>query len=403
MNKRMVKTAGLTALSAVVLMTGCGKINPNETLVTINTADGTKDTITLGYGNFVARYQQAMLDQYMLSYYGEGMWSSDMSGSGSTLQDEVKDGALDDMESQYLTKVHAADYSIELAEDQKKAITEAATKFIAENPEETVETMGATQEIVEQYLENRTYYTLVSDAAKKAADPDITEDDCWMRSFTYVLYDTTGKKGEDGSLTPYTDEEVAELKENAKKLAAAEDFDAEVEAQGVQTSTYSYLKGETEDEQMDMKLIEAAEKLKEGQVSSAIGVADVGYYVIRLDSDHDEDASLNKRQSLQSDAFNELMEKWKAEITWKVNDKAWKKVEFNTLFKAPEAKTEEGAEATTESTEPAETTETTEEKSEESTEVTEETTQEDTSAEEQKTEETSEENSDETTEETVAE
>ena len=88
-------------------------------------------------------------------------------------------------------------------------------------------------------------------------------------------------------------------------------------------------------------VIDAAEKLSEGDVSDVIEVDGVGYYVIRLDADHDEDASKTKRESLQTEAFNKLMDGWKEEITWKVNDKAWDKVKFDSLFKAPEEATEE--------------------------------------------------------------
>ena len=100
MNKNIVKSAGIAALAAAVLFTGCSKFNPDTTLVTINTGDGTKDTISLGYASFAARYQQSMYDQYLLSYYGEGMWSTDMTGTGSTMEDDTKEGVLED----YLVK-----------------------------------------------------------------------------------------------------------------------------------------------------------------------------------------------------------------------------------------------------------------------------------------------------------
>ena len=334
MNKKMVKAAGLTALSAVVMMTGCGKINSNETLVTIKTEYGTKDTISLGYGNFVARYQQAMYDQYLLAYYGEDMWKSDMSGSGSTLQEDTKDGVLEDMEAQYLAKVHASDYGVEISKDQKNDIAEAA---------------------------------------KDASDADIKDEDCWMRSFSYVLFDTTGKTDADGNKTDLTDDEIAEMKTQAKELSTSEDFDAKVEELGLTTQNFSYLKGESEDETMDMSVIKEAEKLKEGEQSGVIVVEGTGMYVIKLTSDHDEDASNSKREVLQGEAFDKLMEQWKEAITWKVSDKAWEQVQFDSLFKAPETK-----------------------------EDSKETNQEDTTA-DGETEETSEETSDETTEETEAE
>ena len=385
-----VKSVGVAAIAATVMFTGCGKLNADATLVTINTGDGTKDTITLGYGNFAAKYQQSMYDQFLLGYYGENMWSTDMSNSGSTLQDDTKEGVLTEMEEQYLAKLHASDYGVELSEDQKATIADTATQFIAANSKESLEVMGATEDYVKQYLEYRTYYSLVSKEAKEAADADIKEDDCWMRSFSYVAFETTGTPDEQGNVVELTEDEIAEKKSQAEELASAKDFDATVTELGVTSQTYSYLKGETEDDTMDMSIIKAAEALSEGDVSEVIEVEDAGYYVIRLDADHDEDASQTKRESLQSEAFDKLMETWKAAITWKVDEKAWAKVDFgNKLFKAPE--TEETSEEAT--TEAAPTEDTSAEET---------TTEEDTTAEED-TEETSEEETGEITEDTEAE
>jgi len=112
---------------------------------------------------------------------------------------------------------------------------------------------------------------------------------------------------------------------------------------------------------MDMAIIQAAEQLKEGETSAVIEIDGVGYYVIHLTSDHDKDASDNKRSSLQTEAFDSLMTDWKNDVTWKVDEKAWAKVKFDTLFKAPETE-EESTEESTESTESTdETTESTEE------------------------------------------
>ena len=384
-----MKTVGVAALAAATLFTGCGSLNPDATLVTINTGDGTKDTISLGYGNFVARYQQSMYDQYLLSYYGEGMWTTDMSGTGSTFEDDTKESVLDEMEEQYLTKIHAADYEITLSEEQNTAIAEAAAKFIADNSKEALEELGATEEYVKEYLEYRTYYSLVSEAAKEASDADITDEACWMRTFSYVTFDTSGTTDEEGNPVEFTEDEITDMKAQAKQLSTSEDFDATVEELGLTAQTYSYLKGEEEDTGMDMSIIEAAEALGEGENSDVIEVDGVGFYVIRIDSDHDEEASQTKRESLQSEAFDSLMETWKSAITWKVSDKAWSKVKFDALFQATQ--TEEAEDATTEDATEETTDETVEESAEE---VTEEQTE---------TEDVSEETTEEATDNTEAE
>ena len=158
MKKAILRTTGVAALAATVLFTGCGnKIKSDATLIEINKGDGTKDTITLGYGNFVARYQQSMFDQLYPAYgYDvETMWQQDtMGGLGYTMEDQTKSGIITDLEQMYVVKEHAADYGVVLTDEQNTAIAEAAAKFMADNPKDTLEELGATEEYVKKYLED---------------------------------------------------------------------------------------------------------------------------------------------------------------------------------------------------------------------------------------------------------
>ena len=356
MKAKKIVSLGLAIMfGASVMMTGCGnKIDSEATLITIN--DG-EDTISLGYGNFMARYQQSMYDQYLMAYYGEDMWSSDMSGSGSTLQDETKDGVITEIEEQYLCRKHADEYGVALSDDDNAAIAEAAKSFMESNPEDTIEVMGATEELVTEYIENRTYETRVTAAIKEAAGIEITDEECWQRTFSYVLFNTASATDEDGNEIEITDEYIADQKEQAEALAAAEDFDEA--AAELSVSTHSYTKGEEADDMFDMTIIDAAEKLSEGEVSDVIEIEGTGYYVIRLDSEHDEEASETERESLKSTAetnyFDEIMQGWKDETTFDLDEDAWEKVQFDTLFKAVETE-EETTETEEETTETEEDT-----------------------------------------------
>ncbi|MCR4567622.1 MAG: hypothetical protein K5769_06200 [Pseudobutyrivibrio sp.] len=385
MNIKNLKSAGVAALTAAVVLSGCGKIDPKATLVTINPGDGTKDTISLGYGNFVARYRQSMSDMMFLGYYGEDMWQSDqMSADGTTLQETTKKSVLDTIEEHYIAKSHAKDYGVEISKEQSKEISDAAKKFMKDNSKDTLKALGAKEEYVQRYLEDSTYYKLVSDAAKKEADKDIKDEECDMRTFSYVLFDTTGTADESGAAVEYTEEEIAGFKQQAEALSASSDFAKDAEAIEKTAQTYSYLRGEKEDDQMDMKIIKEAEKLSEGDISPVIEVEGVGYYVIKLDSDHDDEASQQKREQIQGEKFQDLMAKWKETVVWKVDEKQWEKVQFDSLFKAPEKEdaAEESTEDTTKETTDEATEEQTEDKesSDESTDNTEENSEENTEA-----------------------
>ena len=171
MKKKFVKVLAV-ALASVALFAGCG-INQDATLVTI-TNDGAMDKITLGYANFVARYTQALYDSYYGSVLSDGFWSSDMYGNGNTMEEDTKTSVLDEMETYYLCKAHAADYGVELTDEQTAAIDEAVKTFMEANDEKGLKEMGVKEEYVRDYLTYRTYYVLVKEKVDVEA-PETTE------------------------------------------------------------------------------------------------------------------------------------------------------------------------------------------------------------------------------------
>lgn len=358
MNRKFTISACAGLMAGSVLLTGCGSMNPSATMIKINTGDST-DTITTGYVNFVAQYQTAVYDSVFMSYYGESYMNEDMSGSGSTMGQTMVSNLLDDLEEQYLCKLHAADYDISLSDDDNQAIADAVSQFESDNDEETLDAMGYSADYLTAFLEYRTYLSRVEQAVKDAADVEVTEDEAWQRTFSYVLFSTAATTDDDGNSVELTDDEVAELKSQADQLAAAtssDEYDTVAESLGTTVSTYSYTKGEEEDSSFDMSVIEAANDLSDGEISSVIEVEGTGYYVLRLDADHDEEASATKMESLTSDkedeAYDTVLEGWKDEITWKVNEKQQDKIVFDKHYTAPAEE-----ETTEESTDTSETTE----------------------------------------------
>lgn len=343
--KKFVISTLAVMVGASVCLAGCG-IDKDATLIDVNNGEA---KITLGYGNFAARYQQAMYDQFLGSMYGKDMWTRDMSGQGSTFEDETKTGILNDIEEQYLCKAHAADYQVALSDEDNKAISEAVDKFYQDNSKETLEVMGATKELVKEYLENRTIVSRVQSAIKEEANIQVSDDECWQRSFSYVLFSTASTTDDAGNEIPASDADIKEQKEAAKALSEAEDFDAAAEESELSVATYSYTKGESEDSSFDMAVIKSAEKLKEGEVSSVIEVEGTGYYVIRLDADHDAEASESKRDSIKStkenEYYDEVLTGWQDATTFTVDEKQWSKVKFDTLFKAIETEETDESEA----------------------------------------------------------
>ena len=177
------------------------------------------------------------------------------------------------------------------------------------------------------------------------------------------------EEGEEG----HPEEEMAALKAVADTIAAAEDFDKAVTDAGYTVSTASYGSAADESSAFDAAVLEAADALKEGEVSGVVEL-ESGYYVLRLDSEHDEEATQAKKEQLisqkQEDFYNDIIDGWKEEEAYspyEINEDEWKKVVFVDRFKAPEQETETesgteqidaaGTEAAIEPTESVESTE----------------------------------------------
>ena len=143
------------ALCASVF-TGCG-INKNATAATMK-----NQTVTMGVANFLCRYEQAAMEDLYKMYLGgsgstDNIWSKDLSGNGTTLEDSTKDQAMEELHEMYTLQQHMSDYNVEITDDDKAAIKEAAQKFISANSKEALDEMGATEDVVEEVL---TLYTI---------------------------------------------------------------------------------------------------------------------------------------------------------------------------------------------------------------------------------------------------
>ena len=401
MKHKLTRFACLAVTSAV-LFSGCGAMNANATLVKI-TNDGKTDSISLGYGNFAARYTQALYDSYYGTYLSDDMWSEDLYGSGNTMEVDTKEEVMDQMEEEYLCKVHASDYDVELSEDQTKAIDEAAETFLSDNKDDAIEEMGATKEYITDFLTYRTYASLVKEKVEAEAEGkiEISDDEINQSTFYYVELETS-TTDDSGNTTELSAEEVSALSQTAYYISHSTDFDAAVEAAGLTASTQSFTTAEdpAEDENMAEEIIATAQKLKEGEISNVIEVEGEGYYVLRMDSTFDEEATADKKTEVHDEKVEEyydnLVEEWKAAITWTVDEKQWDKVKFDTLFTAAES---EDSTEDTEATEETETTESTD--TEEVTEESESTDTEEVSQESESTDTEEASDSSETTDDTT--
>ena len=147
MKAKRFTTLLVSGVLAASMLVGCGGINKNETVATL---DGQE--IKLGVANFAARLQQAEADDFYRAYFGDDVWSSDLYNNGTTMEDNTKNSVIEMIENLYILQNHMADYDVTLTDDETAKIAETAAQFMADNDDKAVNALGATEDIVKEYL-----------------------------------------------------------------------------------------------------------------------------------------------------------------------------------------------------------------------------------------------------------
>lgn len=324
---KKIATGVLAAAVSLSLLTGCGGVNGSSAVLKV---DG--ETVSLGVANFMARLTQSQYE----TYYGisEDAWKQNVSDDETTYEDSVKKEVMDQLKAMMLEKEHADEYKVELTEKDQKAIAKAAKKFMKDNGKEAEEAVTADQETVEQYLELATIKDRVehaiSDTVKKE---DITDEEAAQKKMVYVYFAISTTDPQSGAVDTLTDKEKKQLKKDAEEFAGAaaeaEDFKALAKEKGYEASEASFDASSTTP---DAALCQAADKLKKGETTDVIEGSS-GYYVARLVSTFDKEATETKKNSLlaqkQSEAVEKQIKKWKKEADIKVYKKRWAKVRFD--------------------------------------------------------------------------
>ena len=368
MKMKKLAALGAVMLACTVLFTGCSFIPKDLPLVHITYGDNKKDTISLGYANFAARYNQAMYDETYRSYYGDTLWSQDATGNGTTLEQYVKKDVLSSLEERFAISIHAKDYKVSLTAKEKKAIRKAAKKFMKNNSDKALKQIGATEEYVERYLTDETLAYKVRAKVEAKADDTVTEDEAAQKAVTYVLFSTADSTDSSGNTVKLSDEEIAALKQQATTLSTAADFDAEVKTLGATASSANFGDADIKEAEKDsttsttlpLKVMKKANTLAVKGVTAPVYVKGKGYYVVRMDSTFDESATQTKMTSMASekrqDYYNTTLKKWEKKITWKVNKTMWSWVDFKDLFEQKGASSTTSQSSTTGTSESTSTT-----------------------------------------------
>ena len=314
---------------AVSMFTGCGKsMDKTAVLGTV----GQKE-VTLGLANFAARFSQAQYDDFYVAYMGKEVWRTDMYGNGETMEDTMKANTLESLHAMYALEANMADYGVTITDAEKTAIKEAATEFMADNSKEAIEALGATNEIVEEYVTLLTIQTKMHTEIIKDVDTVVSDDEAKTSAYSYVYISKTTYTDADGNVANYTDAQlellaakVEELAQNAK----ADSLENAAEALDYQVSTGTYHASSSIQDDVKAALDTMADKdIKVVELDNA-------YYVLRMDAVVDADATEANRNSIiaerETALFVEVVEKYQEAVAFTYDEDLWEQVTFDNLF-----------------------------------------------------------------------
>lgn len=341
--KNLAKKAAVTALVCVTaagMMTGCGnkKLDGTKTAVTVN-----KQEIPLGVVSLTARMQQAQAEAMYKMYLGGGddmsIWSTKMGDdSDETYGENAVTTTVESIEKMCLEKEHASEYDVEITDDEQKALEEAAKNFIAANSEETIAELAVDEDMVKTFLELETYDVKMKEAIEATADIKLDEKEYQQMAFSYASVRVSGDN--------LTDDDIKTNKKNIQKFfdKVKEDPTADFSTLGDEISTDmtatsgtcpTYEEGDDSAANGDAypdDVRNALRKLEEGELNSEIIKTDSIWYVVRLDSKDDENATDSKKESLTStkkdDFYNDTTDGWVKKADIKEEPKLIKKIKI---------------------------------------------------------------------------
>ena len=397
-------TALLLAASMCALaLCGCSKKAEAKPVYTFNGEAVDADLTT-----FMLRYAQSEIDtgygSMFSSYYGQSIWTLDLSGTGAAYETTYKSEFGESLRRMLLAEEHAEDLGVELTDDDKAAITAAAADFLSANDKEVLDSMSASQEVVERAL---TLYTVQAKAEKemsKDVDTEVSDEEAAQTTVSCIEYvpttesetesaeteaavmteaevseteaETAAVETEDADKTTSADEtEAAEAESEAetedpamtaakeKYRAMAEDTLAQILSgdtdfetamsdagdagdTGIQTNSFTFGSDST---YPAAEIRDAVSGLEDGEVVDHIVESGDAYYILHMDAAFDREATDEKKEEIVSqrrqDMIDETYNGWIEKESWEVDSAALALISLaDRVYSAPQTAETEASE-----------------------------------------------------------
>ena len=109
----------------------------------------------------------------------------------------------------HLMNQHAEEYGAALTDADETEILARAKDFMENYHEKLLEYAGADENFVKEKLAETRLSEKVAEVIAENYEPELKEEDYHREGICYVLISTTGLRDEEGTVTPFSEEEVA--------------------------------------------------------------------------------------------------------------------------------------------------------------------------------------------------
>ena len=280
-------------IGMTLFLGGCGSASAteNNTEQTAFIING--EEISLREWNFYIRMNQMIWEKDDLEEAGDDMWSQEVSDDGTTLADNLKEQVLDTIVQIHLMNQHAEEYGAALTDADETEILARAKDFMENYHEKLLEFAGADENFVKEKLAETRLSEKVAEVIAENYEPELKEEDYHREGICYVLISTTGLRDEEGTVTPFSEEEVARRTALAYSLAEESrqtgSLKISAEAEGL-TPIESSMGNTNEGDGQEPLMLDAARALEVGEISDPVETEE-GWFLVQHTSDNDADGT----------------------------------------------------------------------------------------------------------------
>ena len=255
--------------------------------------------------------------------YGKNIWETEI--PGSTMENEVKESVLRELEQIKVMKLMTGRYEVEITEEEEEKLLKAADTYFGSLSDREKEVLQVTKEdIYEMYREYLTAVK-VNEHVMSGVNPEISDDEARIITVEQigVRNYSVDKDGNRVDMDPVERMQVyKKIKTAYDRAAAGEDFGTLIsEYNEVGQSKLSFGHGDVEE-----KYEEIAFELGQGEVSEIFETKD-GFFLVKCISTFNaEETAKNKekiRERYKEEAFKAEYTAYLDKVTEEINEELW--------------------------------------------------------------------------------